>query len=31
MIQSDTDAILYSITDWPTMASLGLYREERAD
>lgn len=29
--QSDADAILYSITDWPTMASLGLYREEPAD
>ncbi len=26
--QSDDDAILYSITDWPTMAALGLYREE---
>ena len=28
--RSAEDAVLYSITDWPTMAALDLYREEAA-
>jgi len=25
----DEDGILFSITDWPSLASIGLYREEK--